>query len=112
MDEKKSHFCIQQSPQRAPYDRPTAAAPRHDACRSQAPIMKRKLLFGLLWSLASYFVGVVAGVLLMPVLTSNRHDASVEVVMTSVFVFGPLLAVIGFIVGAIVTRRSQMIVSN
>jgi hypothetical protein len=57
----------------------------------------------ILGGTAGYVVGLLGGMALVSVLSSNTHDKSMEVVMTGFFVTGPLLAVIGF-VGAFVFR--------
>ena len=54
---------------------------------------------GLVWAIGSYVVAAFVGYWLVQGLSSNTHDRSVEAAMTSVFVLGPLGAVIGFIVG-------------
>jgi len=50
-------------------------------------------MFGTLWSL--------------PYLTSNRHDPSVEAVMTGAFVFGPGAALCGFIIEAVTAKPGE-----
>ena len=61
--------------------------------------------FGLsiLGGIAGYVVGLLGGMALVSMVSSNTHDKSMEVVMTGFFVTGPLLAVIGF-VGTLVYR--------
>jgi hypothetical protein len=56
---------------------------------------------GLLWAVAGYLVVAVASYFLVLQLSSNTHDRSVEAAMTSVFFFGPIGAVIAFVVGFI-----------
>ena len=53
----------------------------------------------LLATVAGYAGGVVAGMVLVWLLTSNSHDKSAEMVMTSVFFTGPVGAVIGLVFG-------------
>jgi hypothetical protein len=67
--------------------------------------MKR---FGIavLFAIAGYLVAAVASYLLVGLLSSNVHDRSVEAAMTSAFVFGPLGAVVAFVVGFIRGGRS------
>ena len=55
----------------------------------------------LLFAIVGYLVAAVAGYFLVVQLSSNSHDRSVEAAMTSAFVFGPLGAVVAFIVGFI-----------
>ena len=61
--------------------------------------------FGLsiLGGFAGYVVGLLGGMALVSMVSSNTHDKSMEVVMTGFFVTGPLLAVIGF-VGTLIYR--------
>jgi hypothetical protein len=61
----------------------------------------RRVLFGILWAVPGYFVGAFGGGFLLSVLSDNAHDRSVEAAMTGAFVFGPLAAIIAFIVGAV-----------
>ena len=56
---------------------------------------------GLLYAIGGYLVAAVAGYFLIGQFSSNTHDHSVEAAMTSAFVFGPLGAVVAFIVGFI-----------
>ena len=56
---------------------------------------------GLLWGVAGYIVVAVASYFLIQQFSSNRHDRSVEAAMTSIFFFGPIGAVVAFIVGII-----------
>jgi hypothetical protein len=62
--------------------------------------MLRRLGIGLLWALCGYLAGAVAGGLLVSAVSSNRFDREMEMVMTGIFATGPLVAAIGFIVGA------------
>lgn len=55
-------------------------------------------LVSLLIGVAGYVVGVVLGMLLVNLFSSNTHDKSLEAAMTSFFVYGPLAAVLSFIV--------------
>jgi hypothetical protein len=66
--------------------------------------MMRRIGFGLLWMIPSYLLGAFGGGYLLEVFSSNQHDRSVEAAMTGAFVFGPVAAVIGFIVGAVRTK--------
>jgi hypothetical protein len=60
--------------------------------------MKR---FGIafLYAIGGYVVAAFASYLLIGAFSSNTHDRSVEAAMTSVFAWGPLGAVVAFIVG-------------
>ena len=66
--------------------------------------MLRRLLIGFLWAVPGYLVGAFGGGFLLSVMSSNEHDLSVEAAMTGAFVFGPLAALIAFIVGAVRAR--------
>jgi hypothetical protein len=68
---------------------------------------------GLLWAAAGYLLVAVASYFLVLQLSSNTHDRSVEAAMTSVFFFGPIGAVIAFVMGFIRGgRRSGNAVSS
>ncbi len=60
----------------------------------------------LLWGIGGYIVVAVASYFLVMEFSSNRHDREVEAAMTSVFFFGPVGAVLAFIVGIIRGGRS------
>jgi hypothetical protein len=57
--------------------------------------------FGLLYAVGGYFLGALASYFLILQLSANTHDRALEAAMTSAFFFGPLAAVIAFIVGAV-----------
>jgi len=59
----------------------------------------RRIGIGLLWAVAGYVAGAVAGGLLVAAFSANRFDRSMEASMTGAFVTGPLLAVIAFVAG-------------
>jgi hypothetical protein len=61
----------------------------------------RRFGFGLLFGVAGYLIVAVAGYFLISQFSANMHDRSVEAAMTSIFVFGPIGAVLGFILGVI-----------
>jgi hypothetical protein len=61
----------------------------------------RRLLIGLLWAVPAYVIGALGGGYLVSMLSSNTHDRSIEAAMTGTFVFGPLVAVVAFLVGAV-----------
>ncbi len=60
----------------------------------------------LLCGIGGYIVVAVASYFLILELSSNRHDRDVEAAMTSVFFFGPMGAVVAFIVGIVRGGRS------
>ena len=61
-----------------------------------SPVGKR-LGIALLGAVGGYLVAAVAGYFLFDALSSNVHDRSVEAAMTSVFVLGPLGAIVAFV---------------
>lgn len=54
-------------------------------------------MIGLVFA-AAYLVGAFGGGLLLYDLSSNTHDASVEAAITGAFVFGPIAALVGFVI--------------
>lgn len=73
----------------------------------------KRLGVGLLFAIAGYFVGALAGYFLIEWFSSNVHDRSLEAAMSSVFFCGPLGAVVAFIVGFIWSgRRSKSAAVN
>lgn len=63
--------------------------------------MMRRVGFGLLWAIPAYLVGAFGGGFLISLLSSNTHDRSIEAAMTGAFVLGPLVGLIGFVIGAV-----------
>jgi hypothetical protein len=63
---------------------------------------------GLLWSIAGYIVVAVASYFLVLQLSSNQHDRELEAAMTGAFLFGPIGAVVAFILGMIRSGRSSV----
>jgi hypothetical protein len=61
----------------------------------------RRFGFGLLFGIVGYLVVAVAGYLLIAQFSGNTHDRSVEAAMTSIFFFGPVGALLGFILGVV-----------
>ena len=71
----------------------------------------RRLLKGLLFAIVAYLVVAVLAYLLVQQLSSNTHDRDLEAGMSAVFFFGPIAALIGFVVGVIwggAPRRSSI----
>jgi ABC-type branched-subunit amino acid transport system permease subunit len=63
---------------------------------------------GLLCGVAGYIVVALASYFLIEQFSSNQHDRELEAAMTSVFFFGPMGAVLAFVVGVVVSRRSTV----
>jgi uncharacterized membrane protein YeaQ/YmgE (transglycosylase-associated protein family) len=63
--------------------------------------MMKRLGTGLLCAIGGYFVGAFAGYFLIEWFSSNVHDRSLEAAMSSIFVWGPVGAVVAFVVGFI-----------
>ncbi len=61
----------------------------------------------LLSAVGGYLVAAFVGYVLIGWFSSNVHDRSVEAAMTSVFVFGPLGAVVGFVAGFVLGGRAS-----
>lgn len=61
---------------------------------------------GMLWGVAGYLLGAVAGYYLLGQLSSNTHDRAVEAAMTAAFVFGPLAGFLAFVVGFLRAGRA------
>jgi len=74
-------------------------------CNMKGFSMKR-IGFAMLFAVVAYVAAAVAGYFLVGLFSGNTHDRSVESAMTSAFVFGPLGAVVGFVVGFIRSGRS------
>jgi hypothetical protein len=61
---------------------------------------------GFAFAIVGYLTAAVASYFIVGQFSSNMHDRSVEAAMTSVFFFGPLGAVIAFVVGFIRAGRN------
>jgi hypothetical protein len=61
---------------------------------------------GLLCGVAGYIAVALASYLLIEQFSSNQHDRELEAAMTSIFFFGPMGAVLAFVVGIVGSRRS------
>jgi hypothetical protein len=64
----------------------------------------KTFFLAILWAVPGYFIGLFGCLWLLPHLSGNTHDGSVEASMTGAFVFGPLFALAGFTMGFIVHR--------
>ena len=67
--------------------------------------MGRRLIIAFVAAVIAYVAGAFGGGLLVSQLTGNTHDASVEAAMTGAFLFGPLAALVGFVIGFRATSR-------
>lgn len=65
----------------------------------------RRLGFGLLLAVLGCIAAAIASYFLILEFSSNMHDRSLEASMTSIFFFGPIGAVIGFVAGAVLGGR-------
>jgi cation transporter-like permease len=67
----------------------------------------KRFAITLLCALVGYIVAAFASYFLVLQFSSNPHDRAIEAAMTSVFFFGPIVAVIAFI-AAFVLCRSRL----
>jgi hypothetical protein len=70
--------------------------------------MWKRVLVGFVCMVAGYFIGLFGCLLLLPYLTSNAHDAGVEAAMTGAFVIGPIVALVGGILGAVLAKPHRV----
>ena len=66
----------------------------------------RRIGFCLAGLIAGYLIGAGLGAAAIQVLSSNTHDKSMEIAMTSAFFTGPIGAVIGVVVGWMRGRKT------
>ncbi len=66
----------------------------------------KSLLLAALWMIPFYFLGLFGCLWLLPYLSPNSHDASIEAAMTGAFFVGPLAALAGF-TGGFFFHRSR-----
>jgi hypothetical protein len=62
--------------------------------------MLRRVGFGVLWGFVGYLCGAFGGGWLVSQMSSNTFDRDVEAAMTGAFVIGPLVGILGFVIGA------------
>lgn len=67
----------------------------------------KHVAIGFLISIVGYVIVAFIGYFLILKLSSNGHDRKLEASMTSVFVLGPLGAILFFIAGYIWARKSS-----
>ncbi|WP_353718439.1 hypothetical protein [Dyadobacter sp. 676] len=63
-------------------------------------------VFCLFIAIAAYLIAAVGGYYLITKLSSNSHDKSMEASMTAAFIFGPIAAIIAFIVAYLMLRAN------
>ena len=61
----------------------------------------RRYVVAVVGSIAGYVAAAVVGYMLVGWFSSNPHDHSVEAAMTAAFVFGPIGAILAFILGLV-----------
>jgi len=59
----------------------------------------KRFAIGLVSTIAGYVIAAFAGYWLIEWFSPNVHDKSLEAAMTSVFVFGPIGAIVGLVAG-------------
>jgi uncharacterized membrane protein YeaQ/YmgE (transglycosylase-associated protein family) len=67
--------------------------------------MLRRIGIGLLFAFVAYLIGAFGGGYLVSLLSTNQHDKEMEAAMTGAFVFGPLAAIVGFVIGMVRSSR-------
>ena len=65
----------------------------------------KRLGLAFLVAIAGYVLAAVSGYWLTGLLSANVHDAPVEAAMAGAFVWGPLGAVVGFVLGFVYGAR-------
>ncbi len=65
----------------------------------------KTFLIALAFSIAGYLIFAVSSYYLVGLLSNNLHDKSVEASMTSIFVWGPIGLIIGFVIGFIWAKK-------
>jgi hypothetical protein len=71
----------------------------------------RRIGFGVLWGIAGYLCGAFGGGWLVTQMSTNTHDRGMEAAMTGAFLFGPLVGLIAFVVGAVRAGRPRGVAS-
>ena len=67
----------------------------------------RILGWSLLAAVGGYLAGLFGGMLLVNLFSSNTHDKSVEAAMSSAFFYGPIAAVVAFLVVFLLLRSRR-----
>ena len=63
--------------------------------------MLRRLSFGFVGAVLGYVVGLFGGMAVISLFSENHFDRSMEAAMTGAFVFGPIVALVGLVVGVL-----------
>jgi hypothetical protein len=71
----------------------------------EEPAAMKRFGIALLGFVAGYVIAAIVSYFLIGELSSNTHDRSVEAAMTSAFVFGPVGAVLGFVLAFVLGGR-------
>lgn len=66
--------------------------------------MFKRLALSLTGAAIGYVLGALVGGWLISSLSSNSHDRSLEAAMTGAFVTGPLVALVGGVIGFVTGR--------
>ena len=67
----------------------------------------KRFAIALLCGIAGYVIVAVASYVVIDHFSSNVHDRAMEAAMTSAFVFGPLGAVVAFVVAFVRIGRNS-----
>jgi hypothetical protein len=67
----------------------------------------KRFALGLFYAAIAYVLTALVAYLAVLQLSNNTHDRSLEAAMTSVFVFGPIGAVLAFVVGIVRGGRDR-----
>lgn len=65
----------------------------------------RRLLISSTVGVASYFAGLFCTLALLPLMSGNTHDGSVEAAMTGAFISGPISALAGLAVSFLTVKK-------
>jgi hypothetical protein len=66
----------------------------------------KRFFVAVLWAVGAYIAVAFASYFLVLQFSPNAHDRSVEAAMTSVFFYGPVGALVGFVFGLVRGRRA------
>lgn len=66
--------------------------------------MGARIGISFLWAVGCYIGAAIVGYVLIMGTSSNTHDRQMEAGMTAAFLFGPVAAIVGFIINFIRLR--------